>query len=509
MPRKKLLLTAAVVLALLSVLQLKMTLARRDGSYSLFDPLVDVCSLVQQRYVTETEDEELVAAAINGMLHKLDPYSEYVPPRDVEEFHKRTSGTYEGIGVGIDIKNNILTVISPFEDSPAYKVGVRPGDVILEVDGKTTKGWSSTRAVQELTGPAGTKVRIRLLHRDGTEEEVTITRQKIQVPTVRGWRRNTVDGKWDYMLDPEAGIGYVRVTQFTDDMIDHFDRAVGQLQKQELKALIFDLRTNPGGLMSAAIDVVDRFIDHGVIVSTRGAHSSEQVQRAKAGNTYPRFDLIVLIDQGSASASEIVAGALQSQGRAVIVGKRSWGKGSVQRIIRLPDSGAALKLTTDYYYLPNGRCVHRRDDAEEWGVDPDVEQDLDIEELEELRELSQELTIEPLAQIEGVGDDSSQDDGSADGSGGGSSDGSGEGSGVDGQAAVATVAARTAEELWELDDEARDTAAERLLELDDQLGQAVKQAHGLLRTQPSLRGLAGMFVEPSDDSESVEQADEE
>jgi len=437
---------------------LNLSAARRGADHDVFDPLVDVCNLVQQHYVRAVAEKELAAGAINGMLHQLDPYSEYIPAEEVDEFAKQTSGAYEGIGIGIDLEDGVLTVISPFEGSPAYQAGVLPGDRIVEVEGRSTKGWSATQAVQEMTGPAGTSVRLKLLRSDGTEQTVTIERREIHVPTVRGWRRDAAGG-WAYLLDAKAGIGYVRVNQFTEDTPGELDGAVEELRRGNLAALILDLRANPGGILSAAAAVCDRFLDDGVIVSTRGAHGPGQEERAKAGDEYGQFPLVVLVDEGSASASEIVAGALQDHHRAVIVGERTWGKGSVQRLIRLPESGAVLKLTTDYYYLPGGRCVHRLPEAQEWGVDPDVEQGLARETLTGLRAL-----MVRLARPGGPGREGEEPNrpmGARPATGG-----SGKGGGGP-------------EEL-----------ARQLLELDGQLAEAVKQCRGLQRVQPSLAGLA-------------------
>ncbi|MBN2375327.1 MAG: S41 family peptidase [Sedimentisphaerales bacterium] len=477
---------------------LNISFAQRDADHSMFDPLVDVCELVRKYYVVETDEDDLAAGAINGMLHELDPYSEFIPADEIDEFHKQASGSYEGIGIGIDVKDGYLIVISPFEDSPAYKAGVLPGDRIIEVNNLPSKGWSATRAIKELTGPAGTEVVIKVLHRDGSEEVIPIRREQIHVPSIRGSRRaepqqkdktdadaddeksekgvnekdvsekdagekeadESVDEEssvkvqsngWDYFIDEELLIGYLRISNFTADTANELDRAVEQLMGRNMSALIIDLRSNPGGLMTSAVEVVDRFIDEGVIVSTRGAHTSEQAQKATTGSTYPRFPLVVLIDQGSASASEIVAGALQDHSRAVIVGKRSWGKGSVQRLIHLSDSGAALKLTTDYYYLPKGRCVHRIPGEKDWGVSPDIEEDLDLEKLPELRRLMAELTRVPLPDEK----------------------------------------VRPKKEL-----------IAELLDLDPQLNQAVKQCKGLLRAQPKLEGLAHLQNDMESQSES-------
>lgn len=436
--------------------------ADSEPDYSLFDPLVDVCDLIHRHYVRDIEDEEILSGAINGMLHQLDAYSEYIPPKHVAEFQKQASGSYEGIGVGIDAHNGHLTVISPFEGSPAYKAGVMAGDRIIEVDGQATKGWSITRAVKELTGESDTDVAIKVLRANGTEKTITITRGQIHVPTVKGWRRNSVDGGWDYFLDDQAKIGYLRLTQFTTETVEEFDRAMAEILDSDMQALVLDLRNNPGGMLTAALGIADRFIEDGVIVSTRGAHSPSQVQRAHSEGTLRRFHVVVLINSGSASAAEIVSGALQDHHRAVIVGERSWGKASVQRIIRLPDSGAAVKLTTDHYYLPQGRCLHRVPGADTWGVDPDIEEPFNAKTIGRLRDLMEELTIEPLSAInrEAPSDDPNE-----------------------------------MSEFWEVDRAEKETFLKEMLQLDNQLDQAVKQCKGLLRTQPTLQGLAGVLDE--------------
>jgi carboxyl-terminal processing protease len=475
---KKNLIYAGIIVwaTLLSILNV--SIARRSSDHNVLNPLVDVCDLIHKHYVKEAKDEELIAGAINGMLHNLDPYSEYIPPKEVEEFHKQTSGTYDGIGIGIDVKDGWITVISPFENTPAYQAGVRAGDKIIEVNGQNTKGWSATKAVKELTGKSNTDVAIKVIHLDGSEETIQITRKEIHVPTVRGWRRSSLDGTWDYLLDEGNGIGYVRITQFTGDTDNELDRAVKKLETHKMKTLILDLRSNPGGLMSSAVQVVDRFIDQGVIVSTKGAHSVDHEEKASLTNTYPRLPLIVLIDQGSASGSEIVAGALQDHSRAVIVGKRSWGKGSVQRLIRLPESGAAVKLTTDYYYLPKGRCVHRLPQADAWGVDPDIEEDLDLnkEELADLRELMKKLTVEALTESVKNGHKNN-------------------GSRTDEKPTETEEAINKKEQIQKREQ------AQQLLELDNQLAQAVKQCKGLLRAQPTLPSLAETFTSIPEDQE--------
>jgi len=332
----------------------------------------NVVNLINQKFVREIDNNELVDNALIGMVENLDKHSAYIPPSDVKAYDKMTHGEYEGIGIIIGQSDHFISVINPIEDSPAFMAGMKPGDLIIEVEGESTHGWSSEKAVSELSGKSGSDVNLKVLHYDDTEEEFVITRGQIQLQIVKGWRRNSIDGRWDYMLDGENTIGFIRLTQFTDNAIGAFDIAIKEILDMGAKALILDLRNNPGGLLTAAIGFVDRFIDEGVIVSMHGAHSDEEkVFATSKSTTMPNIRLVILMNQFSASASEIVAGALQDHHRAIVIGKRSYGKGSVQRTFEIPSSGAILKLTTDYYYLPNGRCVHRIEDNDQWGVEPD------------------------------------------------------------------------------------------------------------------------------------------
>ncbi|MBN2210536.1 MAG: S41 family peptidase [Sedimentisphaerales bacterium] len=406
----------------------------------------NVADIIKNHYVSEVNDTELINGAMRGMLHSLDPYSEYIVPQDIPQFEKYTSGNYDGIGIEIDTRGGLITVVSPFENSPAWRAGVLPGDVIVEVDGESTKGWTGAQAVEKLTGPSGTEVSIRILRRDGVDKTISIKRDKITMPTIRGWRRLNGEGGWDYLLDSETGIGYIRIIQFTMDTAKEFNHALDTLDTAGLQALIIDLRHNPGGLLDTAVEIADRFIEDGVIVSMRGAHNPEKTLDAHKKNTFRRIPTVVLINEGSASASEVVAGALQDHDRAVIIGKRSWGKGSVQRVFSLSHPEALVKLTTDYYYLPNGRCVHRINGSDTWGVEPNIEQDINVDELPALRDVMEVLFFGAAL----TNNETSQ-------------------------------AQDVAENITALPPAQQ---AQKLLELDDQLGRAVEECRTLLN-QPN------------------------
>jgi carboxyl-terminal processing protease len=351
--------------------------------FELFGPLVDVYEKVQDRYVSEVDPKKLRDGAIEGMLDKLDPYSNYISAEDRADFEKNLKGEFGGIGIQIGLNDRkMLTVISPLEDTPAFRAGIMAGDWIKEIDGKSTyepRPMTLNEAVSKLTGKPGTKVNITIVHetdKDAAGRKIELTRAVIKLHSIKGWKRS-VDGdgsKWDFMMDPKSKLGYIRVTSFVESTDAELDAAVQQLMKDGMKGLILDLRFNPGGLLESAVKIADRFLKKGTIVSMKGRRSPEKTYTAKEAGTYPDFELVVLINEGSASASEILSGALKDHGRATIVGVRSFGKGSVQNIMTLDDGGKALlKLTTAYYYLPNGKCVHKLENATEWGVDPDKE----------------------------------------------------------------------------------------------------------------------------------------
>ncbi len=342
-----------------------------NNAYEFFDRVVDVRGEIMKHYVENPNKEKMLNGAIKGIVDSLnDPYTTYLSPNDLADFDKDVRGTFSGIGAQIGVNDtNQLMIISPLEDSPAYKAGILAGDLILEVDGKNTKGMTTRDAVKVITGEEGTPVQIKVRHSDGKEENIKIIRKKIKVQTVKGFRRDA-EHHWDFMLDPKAGIGYARITQFSDPTADALKKAIDDMKAKGMKGAILDLRFNPGGLLSQAIRISDMFLIKGRIVSTKGRNSPERAWEARSKNTYSDFPLMVLINEYSASASEIVSGALKDNNRAVVVGTRTFGKGSVQQVLALESGQGALKVTTAHYYLPSGRNLHKRKGKEVWGVDP-------------------------------------------------------------------------------------------------------------------------------------------
>jgi len=278
--------------------------------------------------------------------------------------------------VGIQISKEDgepLKVVTPLADSPAFRAGIKTNDLIIAVDGERTEGLSIDKLVRRITGEKGTKVTLRI-KRTGLVKpiDMPIIREEIRIRTVKGWRRMP-SGEWDHLIDPEQKIGYVRITQFTDQTSAHVSEALAELLKAGMRSLVVDLRYNPGGLLRAATNVANDFLDAGRIVSTRGLQTRQTEINARTTGRFLHGDVIFLANRHSASAAEIVAGAVQDRMRGLIVGERTFGKGSVQNVIPIRKHRAFLKLTTAYYYLPQGRCLHRIDGAEAWGVDPNVE----------------------------------------------------------------------------------------------------------------------------------------
>ncbi|MBN2022478.1 MAG: S41 family peptidase [Pirellulales bacterium] len=344
---------------------------------------------IDRRYLRDVDEQDLFEGAVEGMVRRLDEryddeYSNYVPPKEVQPFEEELNQEFGGIGieVGLPDETRQLTVTSPLHGSPAYEAGVLAGDRILKIDGQSTQGLLLHDAIERMRGPLGAPVRLTLLHEGAKDPvEVTIVRATIHIDTVLGDRRRA-DGTWDFLLEGRDRIGYVRITSFTDNTADALRRAVDELVRHDVRGLILDLRGNPGGYLQSAVDVCDMFVDSGVIVTTRirGGEVFQQFD-ATADGTFPDFPMAVLVDKGSASASEIVAACLQDHDRAAIVGRRSYGKGTVQEIIPLQPGYGKLKLTTAEYRRPSGKNIHRgkrsEDDAD-WGVRPDAGYDVAI-----------------------------------------------------------------------------------------------------------------------------------
>lgn len=333
----------------------------------------------------------------DGYITKLDDFSAYYWPHQKPEFERTTRGTLSGVGIQIQLIDRQLTVVSPLEDTPAHKAGIRPGDQITSIDGKSTVGIELDTAVGKITGTEGTKVTLGIKSPGEKEaRNLTLTRQTIKIQSIKGWSHKE-GGGWDYFVDPAMKIGYIRMTNFAANTADEMDAAVQQMQAQGgLNGLVIDLRFNPGGLLDAAVAISDRFLDSGTIVSTtqKMVTGSPWVARATPAHTYnPAFPLILLINKGSASASEIVSGALQDHHRAILVGERSFGKGSVQKVFRIGGDKALMRLTTQYYRLPDGRIIHRRPGAKTWGIEPDVNVKMTDQQVRDMLEARQLLDI--------------------------------------------------------------------------------------------------------------------
>lgn len=369
-----------------------------EDYYELFHLLADTLDQIERNYVKDVDRRDLVEAAIRGMLSELDPYSNYIPPKRLEQFRAGVENEFGGVGIQVTIEEGQLKVISPLVGTPAYRAGIIAGDTILEIDGKSVKRISMDDAIRQMKGAPGKEVVLKVKHEDADKPvDVKLEREVIHVDTVLGDRRNE-DDSWHWMMDDEKKIGYLRVTAFGRHTAEELREALDALSEQGVKALVLDLRFNPGGLLSAAIEVCDMFIDSGRIVSTEGRNTEPRSWDAHARGTFKDFPMAVLVNHFSASASEIVSACLQDHERAVIVGERTWGKGSVQNIVELEAGGSALKLTTAGYHRPSGKNIHRFPDAtddDEWGVLPSdgFEEKLDAEETRKLTDQRRERDI--------------------------------------------------------------------------------------------------------------------
>lgn len=365
-----------ILVGILGTAVLGSTLAlSRRGDYKFFDELIEVKNIIGQRFVEEPDDAKLKQGALRGMVEALnDPYTVYVPPADKTEFNKDLTGQYVGIGAQVNTLSGYLTIVSPLEDSPAYRAGLMADDKVLEIDGKSTKDLTVENCVSLLAGEPGSTVDL-LIERKGEKLPIiTITRDHIKTRSIKGFHRDETNSEnWKYLIDSSRNIAYVRMTQFTPNVANELLAALKSVgaDNGQLKGLVLDLRFNPGGLLSEAEAIADLFLEDGTIVSTKGRAFQERISKAQKEGTLPNFPIAILLNGQSASASEVLSGALVDNKRAIVVGSRSFGKGSVQSVIEIPGGdGSEIKITEQGYYLPSGRSLSRKDDSATWGVDP-------------------------------------------------------------------------------------------------------------------------------------------
>jgi carboxyl-terminal processing protease len=330
----------------------------RDNAYEKMELFTKVLEQVRGQYVDpgKTSYQDLVYGAMRGMLQSLDSHCQFLDPEMYADMKDDTAGEFGGLGIVISIKDGVLTIVAPMEDTPGFQAGLMSGDKIIEIDNASTDGLSLSEAVKKMRGPPGTKVVIKIL-RPKTQEvrTVEIVRAKINVPSVKDVR----------MM--EDGIGYLRIIQFNEPTASALQDALDKLTKKGLRSLIVDLRNNPGGLLTSAIEISEKFLNRGdLIVYTQGRNGKpQQTFRVKGRHHYLEFPMVLLVNGGSASASEIMAGALQDHKRAILVGEKTFGKGSVQSVLPL-DDGSAIRLTTAKYYTPSKRVINER------GLEPDI-----------------------------------------------------------------------------------------------------------------------------------------
>ncbi len=329
-----------------------------DSAYQQMELLTEMLLQVKKHHVDEHDFEELVYGAIRGMLHSLDPHSAFMDPEEYKSMKEDTKGEYGGIGIQIGMRGGLLTVISPIEDTPGFRAGLQSGDKIVEIDGDDTIGITLREAVKKMRGSKGEKVVLTVVGEGDLEpRDMDIIRDVIEVSSVKGAR---------IIAD---GIGYVRITQFARPTAGLLYKALKQLDADGMKALVLDLRGNPGGLLDQSALVAEIFLKRGeLVVSTKGREGISQTKELKANGSFHYRDipLVVLVNKGSASASEIVAGAIQDHRRGVIIGQVTYGKGSVQSVIASRSDDSAIRLTTAYYYTPSGRLIHGI------GIEPDI-----------------------------------------------------------------------------------------------------------------------------------------
>ncbi len=353
--------------------------AQQDQTFEQIKLLLDVYQQVNQNYVEDVDSRDLIYGAAAGLVNSLDPFSQFMEPEAREEMQTATEGQFGGLGIRIMLKENWLTVITPLPDTPAYRAGVLPEDRIVMIDEESTRNISLQDAVKKLRGAPKSQVKITVV-REGAKEPIpfTLTRENIIIQSVRA-----------KMLKDK--IAYIRITEFIEPTLRDLQKNLKSMNADGMQGIVLDLRNNPGGLLTSAVDVVKQFVgEQKMVVYTEGRASPRQDFLADVSAPFGKVPMVVLINRGSASGSEIVAGAVQDHGRAVLVGSESFGKGSVQSVIRL-DDGSGLRLTTAKYYTPSGRSIHRDQKSGKGGIQPDIEVAVDRETEAKLQAQAEEI----------------------------------------------------------------------------------------------------------------------
>lgn len=368
-------------------------LATQAETYEKLKILSEVLYLIQTNYVEEVDTQEVVYGAIHGMLKVLDPHSSFMPPDMYQEMQVETRGNFGGLGIQIAIKDDQLTVIAPIDDTPAFRAGIEAGDKILKIEEQSTNDMTLMEAVKLLRGPKGSQVTITIMRESFDKpREFTLVRDIIEIKSV------------SYRMLVQ-NIGYLRLRQFQEDSANEMEDALRDLEENGMEALILDLRSNPGGLLNSAVEIADKFLEKGkLIVYTEGRKKNQDMRFvAHQEFTHPNYPMVVLVDHGSASASEIVAGALQANSRAVIIGTQTYGKGSVQSVIPLSDN-SGLRLTTALYYTPDGKSIHEK------GITPDIVIAFEPATKETSEDAQQQAPQDETFSQEGEGEDASEEE---------------------------------------------------------------------------------------------------
>ena len=408
MPRRNLYLLLAIALVSLAC-YVKADSAYRSRYGQMSDTFVEAMKQIDQHYIEPVEERRLFEAAMAGMIDQLgDPYSAYEPPQEALEFRQQLDQKFGGIGVEvvIDPATRRLTVTSPMVGTPAFDAGILSGDQIVAIDGQTTEGMEYEEARRRLRGEPGESVTLSILHPgQPTPQEIKLVRAIIKIPSVLGDTRDEL-GRWRFTLAEQPDIGYVRIISFGEQTVAELDAALKELEKQQVRGIVIDLRHNFGGILRSAVAACDLFVHEGIIVTTRGRDKQQNLEvfGASGKARYTSWPMVVLVDHWTASAAEIVAACLQDHHRAVVVGERTWGKGTVQNVIPLEGGKSALKLTVATYWRPNEINIHRSASAsedDEWGVKPDKGFEVRLNQEEQMRSADERRKRDTIAKPAG------------------------------------------------------------------------------------------------------------